>query len=126
MFATYCTNVLNNSDILILHENFNFGRDLQKRLRTRGFVPRSFHRQVFSAFNPSVGQQITLVIDINMQDRHLRFLQRILRARAVEARFFFVNAMGYQKSDWRKIEIYCEMIALKHRLAKAADTELAS
>lgn len=81
MFATYCTNVMNSSDILILHENFNFGRDLQKRLLSRGFIPRSFHRQVFSAFHPSVGQRITLVIDINMQDRHLRFLKRVLRLR---------------------------------------------
>ncbi|WP_439546575.1 hypothetical protein [Sandarakinorhabdus sp.] len=61
-----------------------------------------------------------LVIDINMKERHLRLLRRILQSRASAARIFFVNAMGYEKGDWSKIDIYCEMIALKDRLSKAA------
>lgn len=118
MFASDCVNCWDDKSVLIVHENADFGRDLLKRLRARQASSHFCGGPAFSAFDSSMDQSITLVIDINMKERHLRLLRRILQSRASAARIFFVNAMAYEKGDWSKIDLYCEMIALKDRLSK--------
>lgn len=122
MLASYCVNPEKNSGIMVVHENSDFVRDLINRLRLNGFSPRVFKMPASSLFETSAGPTITCVIDIDMKERHLRLLRRVLRSRAAEPIFFFVNATGYKKGDWPKIDVYCGMLALRDRLSKASDT----
>jgi hypothetical protein len=106
--------------VLILHDNLDFSRDLAKRLCSRGIECRSFCERNGNRPSDVIDHEIIFVIDINILERHLRVLRRMLRSRAVEERLFYVNAERYDKGDWAKINTYCEMITVQDRLWRAS------
>jgi hypothetical protein len=114
------TGFAHESFVLILHENLDFVRDVSKQLRSRGFACRSLCQLDFDKLSDVLGQAVMLVIDVDVIERHLRLMRRILQSRAIEERIFFVNAKRYEKGDWAKINTYCEMIALQDRLSRAS------
>lgn len=106
--------------VVIIHENLDFVRDARRRLRSKGLTCRSLCELNVKKLDDIVDQAVTLVIDVDVIERHLHLLSRILRSRNLKERILFVNAKHYKKSDWEKIDTYCEMIALQDRLSRAS------
>lgn len=106
--------------VLILHDNLDFIRDLSKQLLLRRVPCRSLCQSDVDKLSDGIGQATMLVIDIDVTERHLRLLYRLLRSRAIEGSILFVNAKRYEKGNWAKINTCCEMIHLKDRLSNAS------
>lgn len=102
--------------VLILHDNLDFVRDASRGLRLRGISCRSLCQMDFDKLSECSGKRIMILIDIDVIERHLLFLRRVLRSKAVEERLFFVNAKRYEKANWAKINNYCDMISLQDKI----------
>lgn len=106
--------------IIIVHENFDFARDISRALKRMKFRCTSVYRMDFSSIKEISNSSVMFVIDLEVNDRHLRLIERIVKSGFFQGRTFFVNAKRYEKGDWQKINTYCQMIAVQDRLWQAS------
>jgi hypothetical protein len=106
--------------IVVVHENFDFVRDITKKIKQMNLNCEHVCRMESLIISRIKKCSPLVIIDVDTNDRHLRLVRRIFGFPSVEERIFFVNARRYEKGDWRKIHTYCEMIAVQNRLWHAS------
>lgn len=102
--------------VLIFHNNIDFIRDLQKSLRSKGFCNCIISDLFSDDFIKLNIRQIFLVVDVGVNQRHLRLIHRIFKARYIKEIIFFVNVKHYDKGEWQKVHTYADTISLQNRL----------